>query len=178
LLIEFPEVHIVMVGSEAGTILEQGWFVPDEETGQPKRVKGMKIKTEPRVWPMCGEWKIRQTLAFTLLADMVIGPETGVLNSVSHEPMPKVVFLSHSSAENLTRDWDNTTPLAAPATHCPGRGANEAPACHQLHYNWDACQQAKDPDGNLMGVAQCQAEITADMAYDAIYPIIKKALKR
>jgi len=178
LLIDFPEVHIVLVGSEAGTILEQGWFIPDEQTGRPKRIKGRKIKTEPRIWPMCGEWKIRETLAFTLLADMVIGPETGVLNSVSHEPMPKVVFLSHSSAENLTRDWDNATPLMAANTHCPGRGANEAPACHQLHYNWSNCQQAKDADGNDMGVAQCQAEITADMAYDAIYPTIKKALKR
>jgi hypothetical protein len=63
-------------------------------------------------------------------------------------------------------------------THCPGRGKNEAPACHQLHYNWNACQQARDAEGNLMGVAQCQAEITADMAYDAIYPIIKKALNK
>jgi hypothetical protein len=91
--------------------------------------------------------------------------------------MPKVVFLSHSSAENLTRDWDNTTPLAAPATHCPGRGDNEAPACHQLHYNWSNCQQAKDAEGNLMGVAQCQAEITADDAYNVIAPIIRKALQ-
>ena len=116
-------------------------------------------------------------MTFALHADMVIGPETGVLNAVSHEPMPKVCFLSHSTVENLTRDWNNTKSLWARETHCPGRGQNEVAACHQLHYDWSHCKQASGEDGLPMGIAQCQAEITADMAYDAIAPLIKKRLK-
>jgi len=38
--------------------------------------------------------------------------------------MPKVVMLSHSSAENLTRDWINTAALEAPVACHP---------CHRIH---------------------------------------------
>ena len=176
LMIAFEDVHVVFVGGPAGVILEQGWFEPDEN-GQPKRADGQKIQTDRRVHPLCGDWSIRQTMTFALHADMVIGPETGVLNAVSHEPMPKVCFLSHSTVENLTRDWNNTKSLWARETHCPGRGQNEVAACHQLHYDWSHCKQASGEDGLPMGIAQCQAEITADMAYDAIAPLIKKRLK-
>jgi len=176
LMLEFTDVHVVLVGGDAGIILEQGWFQPNEQ-GAPIRQGKFKVQTEPRVWPMCGDWSIRQTMSFCLQADMVVGPETGVLNAVAHEQMAKVVLLSHSTVENLTRDWENTKSLWAKATHCPGRGKNEAPACHQLHYNWDHCQQAVGEDGQPMGIAQCQAEITADMAYDAIAPIVRRRMK-
>jgi hypothetical protein len=51
---------------------------------------------------------VRETLALAQQMDLVIGPETGVLNAVCYEAMPKVAMLSHSSWENLTRHWVNT----------------------------------------------------------------------
>ena len=86
----------------------------------------------------------------------------------------KVVILSHSTVNNLTRDWDNTASIWSASTTCPGRGKNEALACHQLHYNWDFCQQAKTPDGQGTGVAQCQYDIPAEAVYDAISEALQK----
>ena len=177
LLLEFPHLHVVLVGGPAAVLLEQGWFKVGDD-GQPIRDEaGRKVQVDPRVHPVSGDWSIRETMAFSQVADIVIGPETGVLNAVSHEPNAKVVFLSHSSHENLTRDWNNTHVLWADRTHCPGRGANEAPACHQLHYGWDHCKNALGDDGKPSGIAQCQMDITPEAAHRVIWHVITEALK-
>jgi len=148
ILLDFPEARVVLVGGPDARLLEQGW------------------ENESRVVKRSGEWKIRETLAFVQVADLVIGPETGVLNAVSHEPMPKVIMLSHSTHENLTRDWVNTRAVTSVNTTCPGRGANAAPACHQMHFGWEFCKQADD------GTAQCQKDLDGA----AIYALIRGAL--
>ena len=154
-------------------LLEQGWFKVDDQ-GLPLRDDaGRKIPVDPRVHCTAGDWSIRQTLAFCQEADLVIGPETGVLNAVCIQQMPKIVFLSHSSEANLTRDWVNTYALAADNTHCPGRGANEATACHQLHYGWDHCKNALGEDGKPTGIAQCQIEIGPERVYQLIERLIE-----
>ena len=154
IMLDFPQVHIVFMGGEAAKILEQGW------------------EKESRVHRKCGEWSIRQSLAFMDEVDMAIGPETGVMNCASHMPYPKIVFLSHSSHENLTRDWPNVHPLTSENTTCPGRGNNEAPTCHQLHYGWTHCKKTED------GTAQCQKDITPDQAYRVIWHTIKHELEQ
>jgi predicted SAM-dependent methyltransferase/ADP-heptose:LPS heptosyltransferase len=177
LLIEFPGLHVVLVGGPAAVLLEQGWFKVGED-GQPVRdAAGKKIQVDARVHPMSGDWAIRQTMAFAQVADIVAGPETGVLNAVSHEDNAKVVFLSHSSHENLTRDWSNTHVLLAESTHCPGRGQNEAPACHQLHYGWDHCKNAVAEDGKPSGIAQCQMDITPEHAHRVIWHVVTGVLE-
>lgn len=149
ILLTFPSAHVVLVGGEDGAILEQGW------------------EKEPRVHCRSGQYSIRQSLALARIADCVIGPETGVLNSVSQMPMPKVLFLSHSTHENLSRDWVNVYALASKNTVCPGRGNNEAPACHQMHYTWEFCKQYLGDDAQG-GTAQCQRDIDEEGAWDAI----------
>lgn len=143
-LLTYPSAHIVLCGGPMCAMLEEGW------------------EKEPRVHRTSGKWSIRETLAFAQVANLVIGPETGVLNAVSMEDMPKVVFLSHSTAKNLTRDWKNTFALSSKVTICPGRGANEAPACHMMHYGWDQCKRTEN------GVAQCMEDITVDEAWAVI----------
>lgn len=175
LLIERQDVSVVFVGGPSAVLLEQGWFRVGAENQPLRDERKRKVQVDPRVHCLSGDWSIRQTMAFTQLADVVVGPETGVLNAVSHEDMAKVCILSHSTVKNLTRDWVNTTSVVATAVHCPGRGKDEAEACHQLHYNWDHCQQAKDPEGNLTGVAQCQYDIPASVVYDAIVTALERA---
>jgi ADP-heptose:LPS heptosyltransferase len=160
LMLEFPGLKVVLVGDQAGQLLERGW------------------EKEPRVFRRSGIWPIRKSMAFAQVADVVIGPETGILNSVACEAHPKVIFLSHSTHENLTRDWVNTHVLASEATSCPGRGENAAPACHQLHYDWSACKRAKDAAGEDMGVAQCQADISAEQAGKVIWHVVTWELER
>lgn len=154
LMVDFPQVHVVTMGAEASKILEQGW------------------ENEKRVHRRSGAWSIRESLSFMDEVDMAIGPETGVMNAASMLSYPKVVFLSHSTDENLTRDWVNTHPLISASTVCPGRGNNEAPACHQLHYSWQHCKATTDR------VAQCQADISVEQAYKVIWHAVTWAMEQ
>lgn len=145
ILLTYPDATIVLVGGPECVILESGW------------------ENEPRVVKTSGKWTIRQTLSMLSHAALVIGPETGVLNAAACMDMAKVCILSHSTHENLTRDWRKVFPIASENTTCPGRGANDAPACHQLHYGWANCLK-----NETTGTAQCQADISADQVWDAV----------
>ena len=142
-----------MCGGPEAQILEAGW------------------DKEPRVITTCGKWGIRQTLTFAQVADLVIGPETGVLNAVANEPMPKMVFLSHSTEENLTRDWVNTISLQSKGTKCKGRGDDEAPACHKMLYGWKDCTKDEET-----GTAQCQVDISKEEVYHHLEQFIDREL--
>lgn len=141
LLLEFPEVQIVLTGDMACKLLEQGW------------------EAEQRVHRWSGEVGIDKVLAFSKLADVVIGPETGVLSAVAHEWNGKVVLMSHSSPNNLTRGWFNTVPLQPEDCYCH--------PCHQMHYGWDHCTAVTDQEGGIVG-ALCMYNITPDRAFTAV----------
>lgn len=137
ILLEIPHAHIVMVGDDACRILEAGW------------------ENEPRVHCKSGEMALRDTLALAQRVDLVIGPETGVMNAVAFENMAKVVLLSHSSHENLTKHWNNTEALHTSVTPCY--------PCHQLHQNHDHC-----PEHPETGAAMCQWELPAADVWAAV----------
>lgn len=107
------------------------------------------------------KWKVRQSLAFAQLADAVVGQETILTNAVCIEPMRKVVLLSHSSHENLTRDWFNTRALF---------GAVKCHPCHQIHFQMDTCTRDE-----ATGAAACQAAIPAEAVIEALADVIEKA---
>ena len=114
LMIQYPEVEVVIVGSPESTILEQGW------------------EKEPRIHRKSGQMDIRKTLTLADEMDLVVGPETGVLNTVAfNEGVAKIIYLSHSSVNNLTRDWKNCHSLTPTGCECY--------PCHQMHYNADFC---------------------------------------
>ncbi len=90
------------------------------------------------------EWPLRLALAYALLADAVVATESVFANAVAFEPMPKVVMLSHSSHENLTRDWINTAAIEAPVACHP---------CHRIH-NFSSSMCSKDTN---TGASACMA---------------------
>lgn len=95
-----------------------------------------------RLHGICGKWDIRQSLAFAQLADVVIGPETGVLNAVAtNDEVRKIIYLSHSSQENITKHWKNT--VAIEPENCP------CYPCHRLHYGWENCIKVKETNAAL-----------------------------
>ena len=104
---------------------------------------------------LSGEISIRQTLALAQQCDAVIGPETGVLNAVAFESMRKVVLLSHSSHENLTKHWTNTVALMPQGVSCY--------PCHQLHFDRRYCRQDEET-----GAAVCQRSIAPETVYEAV----------
>lgn len=143
-MLEYPEWKVLLVGDEASQILETGW------------------ENEPRVIKKCGRWTYRQSLTFaTKAADVVMGPETGILNAVSHLDVPTVAFLSHSSVDNLTRDWVNTVSLEPEGCQCF--------PCHILHtsgFKW--CKQ-----DDQTAASDCQVKITPAQAWEALNSIMR-----
>lgn len=135
-LASMPEAVIVFSGDYACKILESGW------------------EDEPRIRCESGSMGIRDTLALAQNVDCVVGPETGVLNAVAFEPVAKVILLSHSSPENLSKHWDNTDTLTPAATSCY--------PCHRLHYGREFCREADS------GAAACQEDISPELVYEAI----------
>jgi ADP-heptose:LPS heptosyltransferase len=129
------DVHVILAGGPECEILEMGW------------------EEDPRVSCVSGQWSIRQSLTFAQVADLVIGTETGLLNAVGLEPVPKVILLSHSSPEMLTKHWKNTKVLE-PDTKCY--------PCRLLHYDRSMCPKAPT------GASFCAESITPDMMYRAI----------
>lgn len=126
LLMKHANTVVVFVGDDACRILESQW------------------ENEKRVVRLSGRIGIRETLALACHGvDVVVGPETGVLNAVSHLNIPKVVMLSHSSIKNLTRNWANTTALM------PSQAAAPCYPCHRLHTDRDYCPSKKIPLAEL-----------------------------
>lgn len=136
-LANLPQAVVVLTGDAMCKILEAGW--EDIE----------------RVKCASGELGIRETLTLAQMADCVVGPETGVLNAVAFEPMGKVIMLSHSSHENLTKHWLNTDVMTPAATSCY--------PCHRLHQGMSFCRE--DPD---TGTAACQKDIAPERVFQAI----------
>jgi ADP-heptose:LPS heptosyltransferase/predicted SAM-dependent methyltransferase len=136
ILLKYKQARIVTVGDEGSSMLEIGW------------------ENEPRVAKMAGKYTFRQSMSLLDECDMVIGPETGMLNAAAHMSMPKIVFLSHSSANNLTKHWLNTQALEPVNTPCW--------PCHMMHYSFDNCR--KD---FATGVALCASNISCDQAWEA-----------
>ncbi len=142
IMLQDKDTHVLFVGDKNCQLLEQGW------------------ENEPRVIKKSGKWSIRETLTFAGVVDLVVGPETGVLNTVGTLDIPKIVFLSHSSIENLSKYWKNTISLEPDCKCYP---------CHTLHYGWEHCNEYQGS-----GVAECQASITCDKFTDAVNKSFKR----
>ena len=125
ILVEIPNAHVVFVGDDACRLLECNYTEHE------------------RVTCASGEMDLRDTLTLARHCDLVIGPETGVLNCVAFEANAKIVLLSHSSHENLTKHWNNTDALHASGVPCY--------PCHQLHSTFDKCWEHEES-----GTAMCQ----------------------
>lgn len=138
ILVDRPDCRIFLTGDAACKLLEQGW------------------ENEPRVVRLSGALTIRKTLALAQKVDAVVGPETGVLNAVAFEPkVRKAILLSHSSHDNLTRDWRNTGVVEPQDVACY--------PCHRLHHTTTHCLVDDET-----GAAVCQLSIHPDRVFDAL----------
>ena len=141
---ETKNVSFVTIGDGMCQVLEGGW------------------EDESRVVTKSGEWSIRETLSFLDQCDVVVGPETGVLNAASTLKCHKIVMLSHSSKENLSKHWKNTTTLE------PEYYENFCFPCHKMHYGFDTCQRDEHTGG-----AMCAVNIKAEEIITAILDNVK-----
>lgn len=93
--------------------------------------------TAPKGWQVIGtKWDIRKCYTLAQLADVVIGTESAIINSVAHEKPMKIVLMSHSTAQNLTRDWDRTIAVEPEGLDCY--------PCHRIHADFTHCTLNQD----------------------------------
>ena len=155
---KYSNVHFCLVGDEFSRILQNGWDKWEEDKF---------VDVNPRVHCKSGLWSIRQSMAFAEEADIIIGTETGLLNAAGMMNAWKIITLSHSSQEMLTKHWRNVIALEQPQ----GVGCNKHP-CRQLHGGnnrdaWEDCPQEK-----TTGTALCQFHIGPEMMIQAIESIL------
>lgn len=108
LIVKYPDILLISVGDPECALIERA--------------------ESNRYLPRSGRWKLRTSLVMTKYADLVIGPETGILNAAGCFDTPKITFLSHSSHENLCKYWKNDYCLA------PDVKEVFCHPCHVLHY--------------------------------------------
>lgn len=173
----------LVVWSLDGSSFHKGYpwtpFVTGEMAKNHKDVKVITVgdyrcqMIEPRnpaIIPKAGVLTIRQAMLLTKYADLVIGPETGILNAASCYDTPKIVFLSHSSIENLTKYWKNCTSLKPNNCRCQ--------PCHRLIFS-NSCPKEiiKTPyQGRTIDVpvVRCAHNISAEVVYKAFLGYYKK----
>lgn len=127
--------------------------------------RGLVFEDHPRLHKIFLGWPIRKTMTFAKLANVVVGQETGILNSVAfEEDVRKVVLLTHSTVENLTRDWFNTISLHGNAPCYP---------CHRLIYGWEFCKQ-----DDTTKAALCQSMISVHDVMQALLPAITPEIRQ
>jgi len=83
-----------------------------------------------KIHPRISQWAIRQAIIMPSVMDLVVGPETGVLNAASAFNTPKICMLTHSSKENLTKYWRNDYSLESESACHP---------CHRLVMETKGC---------------------------------------
>ena len=121
--------------------------------------RGCAFDEHPRLKVVGETWNIRQAFTFAQLANAVVGEETGLLNCVAFErDVRKVVLLSHSTVENLPRDWPNTASLHGEVPCYP---------CHRLHYDLGQCHQSP-----VTKAAECQTAISVSMVMREVLPAL------
>jgi len=102
-------------------------------------------------------WPLRTTLGLAMGASLVVTPDTGPAWAVAMESMPKIVMVSHASAENITKHWINTVTLHADPNHVP------CWPCHRLHDDISTCVENKDTEG-----AACISDISIETLVRAV----------
>ncbi len=111
----------------------------------------MSLSKEQDIWP------IRRGITQLMQCDLVITPDTGPWWAVAFEPLPKILMVSHASAENIGKHAVNTTVLAADPERV------KCHPCHRLHSDFTTCTTNHENNG-----AACISDI-------AVHTIVETA---
>lgn len=109
-------------------------------------------------------WPLRQSLTWAVQADAVVATESVIANAVAMEDMPKVILLSHSSAQNLTREWKNCDSLESTVACHP---------CHRIHN----IAAAFCPRDKTTGASACMASYSAERVAHIVLRALGKHLQ-
>ncbi len=143
-MIKETDAHVVLMGASAQEF-QMAETIQKTVKIANGSVDGLHLALSPQSAEKGGEysWPIRRSLAFVLHAsDVVVSPDTGPAWACAMEPVPKIILISHTSAENVTKHWVNTTTLHA--------DPNKVPCwpCHKLHDTQETCVANEEKNGS------------------------------
>jgi ADP-heptose:LPS heptosyltransferase len=149
------DIPVVVMGGPSDKEFSMVESIRDHVTRQNGSREGLHLAVPAQG----GEksWPLRSSLAFALGADLVVSPDTGPAWAVAFAPMPKLIMVSHASAENITKHWVNTTTLHADQQRVP------CWPCHRLHDDVDTCWPNKENNG-----ATCISDITVEVVVQTV----------
>jgi ADP-heptose:LPS heptosyltransferase len=155
----------VMMFGAGGLQFTHASEIGDHVTRQNGTNEGLGVMISPENSDPggAGHWNTCRSLSQIMLADVVVTPDTGLAWAVAMEPMPKVVMVSHASAENITKHWRNTITLHADPDIIP------CWPCHRLHDTIDTCTPMKD----LGKAAACMGDISTELIVQAVSSALK-----
>ncbi len=133
--------------------------------------KALQIEHE-RVIPLAGLWPLRKSLIITKYCDLVIGPESAIVNAASCFDTPKICLLSHSSKNNLTKYWTNNYSIE------PDKSISPCYPCHQLHYSLESCPlvDLEIDKRKVENLPRCTTAINPSTLYNTIDLVYTKWL--
>jgi len=86
--------------------------------------------SHPQTKCYSGKWPIRQSMLATKYVDLVVSTDTGLIHAAGCYDTPKILLLSSTTEENLSKYFTNCTNLSADVLCQP---------CHRLHYSMKNC---------------------------------------
>ena len=157
-LIKELGMRVVMIGA-GGRQFEMARAIQDALKYTNSGLDGLHLALSPDGSDPGGHqhWSTRRSLTQAMTADLVITPDTGIAWGVAMEPIPKIVMVSHASAENITKHWINTSTLQADKNRVP------CFPCHRLHSSIDTCTPSKDNPQ----AAACISDISVEQIMEA-----------
>jgi ADP-heptose:LPS heptosyltransferase len=90
----------------------------------------------PSTIKLSGKLSPRQSACLIKHINCLISPESFLANVSGCFNTPKIIYLSHSGPDNLTKYWKNCITLRPDTRVAPCYGTT---GCHQLHYSLDSC---------------------------------------
>ncbi|MHC4616404.1 MAG: glycosyltransferase family 9 protein [Planctomycetota bacterium] len=100
----------------------------------------------PRIVSKSGVWTIRNSIALSQMADLVVGMDTGFSHGAGIWQTPQILLLSAQTEENISKHWRNCTTLTAEGVDCY--------PCFKLHYELSTCELDKE-----LNLPKCMVEL-------------------
>jgi len=136
---DMPELITITTGDEWGRLLE--W---DHE----HNIKGSSILS------------VRKSLALCKFSNLVIGPDTGIVNGAGCFDVPKICLLGQTSHNNIAKYWENDYSIQSPAKCSP---------CYSIVYVREQCEVDPYTHGNV-----CMKELKPDIVVAQIKKVYKE----
>jgi len=111
-------------------------------------VKPPSLTQDTRVYDFSGAWSLRTAMLMTKIADVVVGPESAIINAAAAWPnCKKVTIYSHSSPENLGGDWENHHAILP---DCPCSPCYLIPVNFRQVYDPERRRLAREQEGRCL----------------------------